>query len=547
MEESRNRPRRTCVVKQQEQSRKEHARFQHAAMDKDTYSPTIDKMETACNDDTDVNIEPTEENENNPQTPSKRENGFALPSVGREMYSFGCVQSPSVKVASAIRTPSIRLRRPTSSQEAPSSRTPSSRGDEYSNSGTPSSRTGGRKPRTRLDPITPRAARRNIAARLGKSKEETLNNYIDSEDSEDDDENYDDEMLLEDDDDTVHDYFNQSVRQRAVGKTTSDHTLAKLGASMLNEEQIAAILKSQRDTHAGHREKILKTLSRNFSFWLQLAREGSNLLLYGLGSKVKVLSNFVDYLEKENYTTMVVHGFLPTCGLQEIVTNILEYVIEERPKGIVGLQAQVDFICAYFARSDALHLFLLVNSIDSPALTNPRLLQVFETLACAPRIHFVGSVNHINAPLLYDLNRASAMRWVWIDATTYEPYVLELFSESLKSSTANTLSSLEHVFASLTANAKKVFMIIANYTLERCSSANSSASSFRGMAFQDCYRMCREAFVVNSDLTLRTQLTEFVDHDMVRIKKGHDGVEYLIIPLAKETLEIFVQQQEESC
>lgn len=77
--------------------------------------PFVCYIETACNDDTDVNIEPTEENENNPQTPSKRENGFALPSVGREMYSFGCVQSPSVKVASAIRTPSIRLRRPTSS------------------------------------------------------------------------------------------------------------------------------------------------------------------------------------------------------------------------------------------------------------------------------------------------------------------------------------------------------------------------------------------------------------------------------------------------
>lgn len=85
-------------------------------------------------------------------------------------------------------------------------------------------------------------------------------------------------------------------------------------------------------------------------------------------------------------------------------------------------------------------------------------------------------------------------------------------------------------------------MIIANYTLEQV--ASSSSGSFRGMAFQDCYRMCRESFVVNSDLTLRTQLTEFVDHDMVRIKKGHDGVEYLVIPLAIETLEIFVQQQE---
>lgn len=203
----------------------------------------------------------------------------------------------------------------------------------------------------------------------------------------------------------------------------------------------------------------------------------------------------------------------------------------------------MDFICSYFSREQSPHLFILINSIDASALTSPRVIQMFESLSSAPQIHIVATVNHINAPLLYDLNRASTMRWIWVEATTYEPYVLELSSESLKSSAANTLSSLEHVFASLTSNAKKVFLIIANYTLEHCNS--SSAANFRGMAFQDCYRICRESFVVNSDLTLRTQLTEFVDHDMVRIKKGHDGVEYLVIPLALETLEIFVQQQED--
>jgi len=65
------------------------------------------------------------------------------------------------------------------------------------------------------------------------------------------------------------------------------------------------------------------------------------------------------------------------------------------------------------------------------------------------------------------------------------------------------------------------------------------------MPFQTCYHQCREAFLVNSDLTLRTQLTEFVDHDMIRMKKGHDGVDYLLIPIEKDTLEVFVQQQED--
>lgn len=41
-----------------------------------------------------------------------------------------------------------------------------------------------------------------------------------------------------------------------------------------------------------------------------------------------------------------------------------------------------------------------------------------------------------------------------------------------------------------------------------------------GLAFPDLYQKCREAFLVNSELTLRTQLTEFKDHKLIRIKKA---------------------------
>lgn len=40
-----------------------------------------------------------------------------------------------------------------------------------------------------------------------------------------------------------------------------------------------------------------------------------------------------------------------------------------------------------------------------------------------------------------------------------------------------------------------------------------------GLCFQDFYQQCREAFLVNSDLTLRAQLTEFRDHKLIRTKK----------------------------
>lgn len=44
-------------------------------------------------------------------------------------------------------------------------------------------------------------------------------------------------------------------------------------------------------------------------------------------------------------------------------------------------------------------------------------------------------------------------------------------------------------------------------------------SNSPGLCFQDFYQQCREAFLVNSDLTLRAQLTEFRDHKLIRTKK----------------------------
>ncbi|OQR74846.1 origin recognition complex subunit 2-like, partial [Tropilaelaps mercedesae] len=405
-----HRPRRACVQKQVQERTKELYRAEHAMCTEDLTSFATIEMFKDDHYNNAINIEFLGDIGNYERTPSKQRITSALSSVGKDMYSFGCTQSPSVKVASVSRTGSTRSRRSTV-PGIPTSRTPSRRVGENVNMGTPTRRISARTPRSQSEPTTPHATRRKIAACLGKSKEETLNNREDSEDSEDDDdeETSEEEIRLEDEDEERSDYFSQNVRQRRGVKATSDHTMSKLGAAMLSEEQISTILKNQRDVHAKHRNRILETLCKNFPFWLQLMLERSNLLLYGLGSKTNIMSKLADFLVEEGYITMVINGYLPTCGLQEIVNSILECVIEDRPKGVFGLQAQVDFICKYFTRKESLHFFLLVNSIDAPALTNPKILQIFEKLASVSQIHFVGTVNHINAPLLYDLNRASAM------------------------------------------------------------------------------------------------------------------------------------------
>ena len=65
--------------------------------------------------------------------------------------------------------------------------------------------------------------------------------------------------------------------------------------------------------------------------------------------------------------------------------------------------------------------------------------------------------------------------WLWYDVTTFEPYTEETSYENsllVQQSGSLALSSLIHVFRSLTANAKGVFLLIENYQLEHSKEGN---------------------------------------------------------------------------
>lgn len=62
------------------------------------------------------------------------------------------------------------------------------------------------------------------------------------------------------------------------------------------------------------------------------------------------------------------------------------------------------------------------------------------------------------------------------------------------------------------------------------------------MPFKDLYRAAREQFLVSSDLALRAQLIEFIDHKLVKTKRNIDGAEHLTIPLDKGLLNQFLEQ-----
>lgn len=57
------------------------------------------------------------------------------------------------------------------------------------------------------------------------------------------------------------------------------------------------------------------------------------------------------------------------------------------------------------------------------------------------------------------------------------------------------------------------------------------------MQLNDLYTVCRERFLVSSQVTLNAHLTEFKDHELVKTRRHSDGQDCLCIPLMSEALQ----------
>jgi origin recognition complex subunit 2 len=273
---------------------------------------------------------------------------------------------------------------------------------------------------------------------------------------------------------------------------------------------------------------------------LQL-REGFGILLYGLGSKRSVIEQFrKDQLHDKHYH-VVVNGFLPHLSIKEILSSI-STLLTDRP---ISCCDPLDF-CQQLQSSLACNLessqlfFLLINSIDGPCLRTDKAQTVLSLLAKIPNFRIVASIDHINAPLSWDQRKADCFNWLWYDTTNYDVYEEETSYENsllVQGGESSAFASVKHVLSSVTPNAISIFILLCQHQFKHLKDPTCT-----GLSFHALYRICRERFLVNTDATLRAQLTEFRDHKLIQYKKGADGMEMLSVKLSTSVLRQLIDE-----
>ena len=332
----------------------------------------------------------------------------------------------------------------------------------------------------------------------------------------------------------VENYFSSQSSKSAA---TSSHTVS---LPKMDQATVNRVL-SEAPNHFQPGIDALYTMYRSlFNYWLNQLGRGFNILLYGYGSKLNLIDEFRNtHLSKTCH--LVVNGFFPGLTIKQVLNQITSDLLEHSGS-FKNLPHQCKYICTSLCEDEDApkELFLIIHNIDGAALREEKSQISLSLLAACPRIHIIASIDHLNSPLLWTEIILARYNWIWHDATTFERYSGETsYENSLLSrqSGALALSSLTHVLKSLTPNAKGIFEIISNHQLD-----HKGDPTYLGLAFGDLYQKCREKFLVNSDATLRAQLTEFRDHKLLRSKRGQDGTELLTILVETSILEQFINQ-----
>lgn len=316
--------------------------------------------------------------------------------------------------------------------------------------------------------------------------------------------------------------------------------------------------------------------------WKSMLFMGNDLLFYGVGSMECVLEDFVRRLveddeedDDEDSTAPPIDAVIirgrTSMRSEEWISRIEEVLEMPMSSAVLSSDARIARIVQWLSDQGASHLVVLVHSLDTPTLLNPRTRSHMQHLTSSPYVHLLGSTTHPNAHLLDGYVRHPRKRLLWVPCTTLVPMLddallsgagvklgglprqfdlltgsgggikVSLESHDTGASSAASLAtqanaplltstSATHVLRSVTTKARALFNLIANELLKQATASPDTPTSWpqRSIPYTRLHNLASRNFLASSESALRALLVEFTSHGLVRVSRD-EGVEGEVI------------------
>jgi len=393
-------------------------------------------------------------------------------------------------------------------------------------------------------------------------------------------------------------YFSSNTRSSRTSGNSYSALVKPL--SQAQYESYASSARSKGKSKAVVSE-LQDRLELRFAQWEMELAEGFNLLLYGFGSKRRLLNRFVTERLSSRGHCVVVNGHFPQMGIREVLSQIEDTLsipqdIPVPPSATTPLDRAVHRIYSFFLPAFALptakrkgqpkataSLYLVLHNIDSPTLRTPRSLAVLSLLASSPNIHVIASFDHIHTPLLFSAPLtnnpphtyapgswtgtpppARGFNWVYHNATTYDDYELELTYQRLSASssslggiTSTSTGGISEegalqILRSVPPMAMRLLKLLLTKQLASLPPQPIHHTAHPGSATAPVFAiendilqtLSREKFIAREEERYTALMGEFKDHGLV-VEAGLDGDgrtgRWVWVPLGKAAIERVLQ------
>ncbi|GJQ12749.1 hypothetical protein GpartN1_g4540.t1 [Galdieria partita] len=314
-------------------------------------------------------------------------------------------------------------------------------------------------------------------------------------------------------------------------------------------ENFQAQVLSLEEEFAEERREIRDKYIGQFERWFEILQE-FNILCYGSGSKRNVLNAFAERC-KQISSTVVVHGYHNLFSLKELLGKI-EKEILHLPTEVSNRRTpaeQVRNIERHLTKdSFPSSIFIIVHNIDGPKMQSAEVQEILSHIASIPKINIIASMDHINAPLLWNRTIYQRLNWYWEQVTTEDSYLYEISDTSFLTNFEGDESRVKAaalLFSTLTKNAHLIFMELAALLKKSrednlCHSKKEARAFANGVSFHSFYEHCRKKFLVSNPNSLKTVLKELKDHELVSITSSSISAETIQVELKPNQLEALI-------
>ncbi|CDW82556.1 origin recognition complex subunit 2 [Stylonychia lemnae] len=307
-------------------------------------------------------------------------------------------------------------------------------------------------------------------------------------------------------------------------------------------------VREQEDTstkkHLQQKQAILSQLfsQKNFQSWKYFLDCGFNLLIYGIGSKRKLINNFIQhYLQQE--PCIILNGFHSATTIKSLTNPIIKFIYKNIPntKNYNSVVDQIEEIKRVLDKprpeNQFTKIYVIIHSMDVGALKNHEWQQYISELANVRSISLIVSVDHINSGIMWSDSMLDRFNFYASEVNTFEDFDTELEYQSplFQFKNDNQEVGLLFVFKSMTGNQKKLISIIAQYLLDN--------PQEKGISYKELMIKCVEQMVCHSNKQMKDGLHEALDHKIVIEKQDDKGHIYLCMNYPVPLLEKIVNDE----